>query len=210
MATDGLQKIINEIEKSTEQKVSVILSEAEKKADAILNDAKKKAEEQERSILDRGEQEAQRESQRILAEARIRARREKVMAQEKVVQRSFEKASDILSTTAESQNAEVLKSLIKESVDASGALSFEVLLTSRDRGLVTKDSLLEIVRQTDAGRGSDIESRISEEVLSCMGGVVVRSTDGKVRVDNTFEARLERFRDGIRMRVAKELFGQDS
>lgn len=210
MAMDGLQKIIKEIEKSTEQKVSEMLSEAKKKADATLNDAKKKAEGQERSILARGEQEAQRESQRILAEARIRARREKVMAQEKVVQISFEKASDILSKTAENQNDEVLKGLIKESINASGVLSFEVLLTSRDRTLVTKDSLLEIAKQTDIGRNSDIEPRISEDVLSCMGGVVVRSTDGKVRVDNTFEARLERFRDGIRMRVAKELFGQES
>ena len=39
-----------------------------------------------------------------------------------------------------------------------------------------------------------------------MGGAVVQSTDGKVRVDNTLEARIERFRDSIRTRVAKELF----
>ena len=50
---------------------------------------------------------------------------------------------------------------------------------------------------------------VSDEPLTCMGGVVVRSIDGKVRVDNTFESRIERYMETVRTRVAKELFGQE-
>ena len=105
MSTDGVRKIIEEIEKSTEQKCSEILSEAKEKVEAVLNEARKKASEEEGTILARGEQEARRESQRILAEARIKARREKVKAQEVVVQKSFDTARKTLLKMAEEKKA---------------------------------------------------------------------------------------------------------
>jgi len=37
--------------------------------------------------------------------------------------------------------------------------------------------------------------------------VIVESEDGSVRVDNTFEARMERFESDLRARIAKALFG---
>ncbi len=215
MSLDGVQKIIGEIEKSTEKKISAILSEARQKADAILNEARQKAAEQESSIVTRGEQDARRESQRILAEARIKAKREKVNAREEMVQKSFNSALDTLNQMAKErsvkgiQYADVLIRLIKESAVASGAGSLEVLLTSRDRDLVSHDILQGISRDLESGSGSRIDLRMSEDLLSGIGGVVVRGVEGKVRVDNTFEARIERFRETVRTQVAKELFGQE-
>jgi len=216
MSTDGVQRIIEEIEKSTEKKVSEILSEAREKVDAILSDARKKADEQDRSILSRGEQEARRESQRILAEARIKARREKIRAQEEVVRKSFDMARDTLGKMAEERSADgvdykdVLERLIKESVVSSGVELLEVLLNPRDRDLLSEGTLNRIADKIGGELGMKVSLSVSDELLTCMGGVVVRSSEGKVRVDNTFESRIERFREAVRTRVAKELFGQES
>jgi V/A-type H+-transporting ATPase subunit E len=212
MSTDGVRKIIEEIEKSTEQKCSEILSEAKEKVEAVLNEARKKASDEEGTILARGEQEARRESQRILAEARIKARREKVKAQEGVVQKSFDTARKTLLKMAEEKKAagieyrDVLERLIRESAVSSGIQSLEVLVNPRDRSLASQDVLSRIASQAGKELGIPMSLDISDEPLACMGGVVVRSNDGKVRVENTFESRIERFREAIRTQVAKELF----
>jgi len=216
MSMDGVQRIIEEIEKTTEATVSEMLGEAKKKVDGILQEARVHADEQERSIVDSGEQEARRESQRILAEARIKARREKVKAQEDIVQQSFERAREGLKEAAEQGMIEgtayrdVLERLIRQSVVSSGESALEVLVNPRDTGLLTREVLASIAGQAGGELGVDVSLSLSEEPLSCMGGVVIRSSDGKIRVDNTFEARIDRFRETIRTRVARELFGQET
>ena len=209
MSVDGVQKIIAEINKSAEKQVSEILSESKQKADAVLSTAREKAEAEAGAIISRGEQEARRESQRILAEARIKARREKVKAQEEVVNLAFIGARESMQKMAEGKGEDykkVLEELIKESVLSSGSESLEVLFDSRYKGLVTDDSLNKIAQEAGPDLGMTISLSVSDEALTCLGGVVVKSADGKVRIDNTFEARIDRFRDNIRTLVAKELF----
>ena len=209
MSVDGVQKIIAEIDKSAEKQVSEILSESKQKADAVLSTAREKAEAEAGAIISRGEQEARRESQRILAEARIKARREKVKAQEEVVNLAFISARESMQKMAEGKGEDykkVLETLIKESVLSSGSESLEVLFDSRDKGLVADDSLNKIAQEAGPDLGMTISLSASAEALTCLGGIVVKSADGKVRIDNTFEARIDRFRDNIRTLVAKELF----
>lgn len=209
MSADGVQKIIAEIDKSAEKQVSGILSESRQKADIVLSGARGKAEAEAVAIITRGEQEARRESQRILAEARIRARREKVKAQEDVVSLAFQSARESMQKMAEGKGEDyrkVLETLIKESVLSSSSEALEVLLDSRDKGLVSEEILNRIAQEAGPDLGMTISLRVSDEELTCLGGVVVKSADGKVRVDNTFEARIDRFRDNIRTLVAKELF----
>jgi vacuolar-type H+-ATPase subunit E/Vma4 len=216
MSTDGVQRIIAEIEKSAEESISAALSEAGAKAEVILADARRDAEAQLQAIVARGEQEAQRESQRILAEARIKARRAKVKAQEDVVQQAFERARDILRTLAEKGRAEgfeyaqVMEGLIVQSIISSGAGEIDVLVAARDQEVVSADMLERVARQASSQAGAAVRVRRSSEPVACMGGVVVRSADQAVRVENTFESRIERFRDVIRTRVAQELFPQES
>ncbi len=216
MATDGVRKIIEQIEKSAAEAESAGMAEAQEKVDARLGEARRQAEQKKQAILARAGQEARRESQRILAEARIKARREKVRAQESVVQKSFDTAMDTLRSLAEQGSADgisyagVLERLISESVVSSGETDLEVMVPRRDRQLVGQDLLDRIAGQAGGRTGTQIRLRISEESLSSMGGVAVRSSSGTVRVDNTFESRIDRFRDEIRTHVAKELFSRES
>lgn len=213
MSADGVQKIIEEIDKGAEAQISAVLSEAGEKADAVMKQAREKADTEVGIIVSRGEQEARRESQRILAEARIKARREKVKAQEDMVGRAFESARKNMKQLAESKGEDykkILEALIRESALSSGASSLEVIFDPRDRGLISEDRLKEIARDAGSDLGLSITLSVSDETLSCLGGVVVRSADGRVRIDNTFEARIDRFRDNIRTLVAKTLFAWES
>ncbi len=215
MSEGGIQKIITEIEKSSESQVSEIMQGAREKADVSLSEAQKKADQERSVIVSRGEQEARRESQRILAEARIKAKRDKVNAREEMVQTSFDRARDKLIRMAQEGSSDgieyldVLERLIKESVKSAGVKSAEVILTLKDRSLVSQELLDRVASELEPDLGFKAQLMVSEEVFSGIGGVIVRESDGRVCVDNSFDARIERFRETVRMRVARELFGQE-
>ncbi len=204
----GVEKIIAQIEKTAEGKVADILAKAREKAEGILAEARGQAAEQERAALARGEQESRRESQRILAEARIQARRACVKAQEDTVKQAFSQAMQALQTLADggSSYPDVLKRLIVESITATDTSDLEVLVRQADRSLLTAEMLNSVAEEGSRGTGRTIVLTLAAESVAAAGGAVVRSLDGRVRVDNTFEARTSRFMDAIRTRVAKELF----
>jgi len=204
----GVEKIIAQIEKTAEEKVADILAKARGKAEVLLAEAREQAAEQERAALARGEQESRRESQRILAEARIQARRACVKAQEDTVKQAFSQAMQALQALADggSSYPEVLKSLIVESIAATDTSDLEVLVRQADRSLLTAEMLNSVAEEGSRVTGRTIVLTLAAETVAAAGGAVVRSLDGRVRVDNTFKARTDRFMDVIRTRVAKELF----
>jgi V/A-type H+-transporting ATPase subunit E len=204
----GVDKIIAQIEKTAEEKVADILAKARKKAEALLAEAREQAAEQERATLARGEQESRRESQRILAEARIQARRACVKAQEDTVKQAFAQAMQALQALADggSSYPEVLKSLIVESIAATDTSDLEVLVRQADHALLTTEYLNAVATDASRETGRSIKLTLAAEAVVAAGGAMVRSLDGRVRVDNTFKARTALFMDAIRTRVAKELF----
>lgn len=215
MSANGVQKIIDEIKNRAEKQANDILADARQKVESRMQQARQSAEEEKRSVVTRGEQDARRESQRILAEARIKARREKVQAQERLVLQSFEKARAGLRELAEAGTAgdasypAVLENLIVESAVSANTDSLEVLVNERDREILNSETLQKISRRISSGTGKEVELKLSDTAFPCSGGVVVRSTDGSIQVNNTFESRIERYRDAIRTHVAHELFPQE-
>lgn len=49
---------------------------------------------------------------------------------------------------------------------------------------------------------------LSPEPLSCSGGVRVVSKDGRIRVDNTFEGRVDRLAEALHQAIIERLFAQ--
>ena len=48
--------------------------------------------------------------------------------------------------------------------------------------------------------------RLSPEPCSCRGGVRVRSEDNRIRVDNSFEGRIERMNERLQQSITERLF----
>ena len=49
--------------------------------------------------------------------------------------------------------------------------------------------------------------RLHSEPYPCIGGVLVESADGAIRIDNTFEGRIERMQDELQRILTERLFG---
>ncbi len=51
---------------------------------------------------------------------------------------------------------------------------------------------------------------LSSDPIDCTGGIVLHSRDKRIRVDNTFEGRLERLQDELQRLIQEHLFGTAS
>jgi len=210
--SSGIEKIIAEIEKSAAQESEAVLSEARKRADRVLAEARAEALRRERAVLLKGEQEANQEAQRIVAEARIRARRAEIDAREKVLQQALDQAQQMLQamTAQGAAYKAALERLTYAAAISSGAEALEILMSQRDRQLLSQDDLRGIAARISSEQGIAARLTCAQESLDCRGGVVLRSADGRVRVDNTFEARLDRLRHALRTEAARLLFQEAS
>ncbi|NOZ58255.1 MAG: V-type ATP synthase subunit E [Euryarchaeota archaeon] len=197
---EKLEKIIARIEEDARAEVDRIMSDARAKAEEIKKEAELRARAKKEEILSSGRREAEQERARIVANAKLRARKALLDAKEEVIREAFSRAREELAKVAgEERYGEILKKLILEAIETIGG-DVEIVARKEDKKILSKSFLQEISRE------AGVKVTLAKDTISSIGGVVVRSKDGKAEVDNTFETRLERISSELRSSVAKVLF----
>lgn len=201
----GAVEIVNRIREEGEKERERILNEAKEKAKKIIEDAKAEAERSKKRAMEEEERRAETEKRRIIQTARLEARRKKWIAQEEMIKEVMNKAVEKIKEVKEKgfgeyKYDEILRNLIKVSAMSAGGGDLEVILSEEDARFISKKDLDEISKDLGASL------TLSEERVKSIGGVIVRTKDGRIAVNNTFEKRLERLSDAIRDKVAAIMF----
>jgi len=201
----GAAEIVNRIREEGEKERERILNEAKERAKKIIEDAKAEAERSKKRAMEEEERRAETEKRRIIQTARLEARRKKWIAQEEMIKEVMNKAVEKIKEVKEKgfgeyKYDEILRNLIKVSAMSAGGGDLEVILSEEDARFISKKDLDEISKDLGASL------TLSEERVKSIGGVIVRTKDGRIAVNNTFEKRLERLSDAIRDKVAAIMF----
>ena len=172
-----------------------IIKEAKKKAEKEIEQAKRqqvaKLEEEKGKIL----QEAREEAVRIAAQASVKARQESSKAKADVINEMLSRVKKELSGISSDKSS--LMGLIMEATDVLGIDKGRVYVSPKD--ITTVQKLLEKDRK--------LASKIVEiREYDCLGGVIVEDIDGRTRIDNTYETRLEMLLPRLLPEIGKELF----
>ena len=192
------------------------MSEAQEKADVIIQDAnanvseitakaEKTAEAEKLKILDNGKKQSDMRYQQIISEAKMNARRAKLDAKEDVIEAAFNQATGELKEKAAQGGDEYKDSLgkmIKEAADELGSDDLIIQLNEADTKKF-KDDLSS--QGADSFELNGIKFTLGEPIET-IGGAVLKTTNGDIEVNNTIEARLERFKSILRSEVAEILF----
>ena len=202
---EGAELIIQEINREAEQKIQYILSEAREEAEKLKEEARKRAEAKAEWILRKAKTQAEIERQRIIANAKLEVRKRKLAVQEELIRRVIEALKERLGNLPEDEYFPILVELTAKAVGELGV--DKVVVRSNERTLkLIVERLSEFKDKLREALGRDVDVTIGEPIQT-IGGVLVESSDGSVRVDNTFEARIERFESELRATIAKALFG---
>jgi vacuolar-type H+-ATPase subunit E/Vma4 len=205
---------------STRVITEMILEEAKKSAEHILQEAKKSAEDTLEKQKQRGVQKANESAQlvfkkaesevelnklRSMANAKIKANWVILSKKETWIDNVLNEAKNKLRILTESKEyIPILEKLIIEAGIILGGKELEVLLNEKDSALSLK--LDKLAKEISEKTGVETKLRLAEEKTKVIGGAMLRTANGKIIMDNTFEDILKRREKDIRSKMAKILF----
>ncbi len=219
----GAKEMVERIREEAREEGQQITADAKQQADAKLEAARKELEQQNQQFLAAEERKGVEEKERIVRAARQNARKLKWRAEEAMIERTLESALTRIpgvksSGFKDASYAEILSGLITESVlsiatgSSSAGIDLDVLLSEEDAAAahITQAQLTELGKALSREHGRDLKLTMAAEQIKSVGGVIVRQTDGKIEVNNTFEQRMARFSTSLREEIVKALFERTS
>ncbi len=192
-AADTLEKVSGEFE----GEILADLQEGRGQALAIVESARKETTEAVAKILETSVKQAESLKRQIIGTAELVERNAQLKSLEKALNEVFDIAVKEVASSSGARSEEALSQLVKEGLDVIGTKA-KVSCGLKDRKAVSS-----AIRKFSGG---DIKLTLDEKSIDAIG-VVLTTTDGSVKFDNTFEARLERMRPSLRKEVAGILTG---
>lgn len=183
-----------------------ILSKVKDEAEDIINEAKKKAQAEivaadnkYSSIIESRKNqlliEARSEANRIMARSSIKGKQELLTIKAGIIAELTERVKKLLVANSKKTG---MNGLIKETMKLIQSKKMVIYVSARDISAVKK-----LVDSDKELSGRIIEIKECE----CTGGLIAEDTEGKVRIDNTYETRLAMLLPRIIPDISKELFG---
>ena len=205
-------KIIDRILNDAREEAKAIIKEAKRSAEMLLETqrqlASHSAEKEVYSLLKRAENEAAVIRGKVTTDIQRRAGWVVLSEKERLVTSVLNEVKNRFVNLQKSE--EYLPVLEKLIVDAGTVLdggTLEVMLNENDLSLPLKLNKLE--KKIADGTGVKTRLKISKQQIKAVG-VIVKTNDGKIFVDNTFEAILSRRERELRLKIARILFSRAS
>jgi V/A-type H+/Na+-transporting ATPase subunit E len=203
----GAEKIVESILSESHSRADDIIKEAEKQASEIIERGNIEAQKKKNEIFENAHKEADIRFHQIISDAKLNSKRKILEAREQIMEKTFHKAEEELKKKASSDSDDYinsLKNLIKEaSLEIDGG-SLEIFLKKEDVPKI-EGALNSIADEVSKETDNNTTLKLGG-TINTIGGVSVKTENGNIEVNNTIEARMERFRSLLRLEVAKVLF----
>lgn len=199
---NDVQVLENAIIAKVKEESDQILAEAQAQADDIQRQAQEQADAEREAILRRAQEEAQASQSHYLATAQMAAQTLQLERREQLLGRVFTEARQRLADVLQEPDyRQIARRLVREAVVRLNTTELLVLADAGTRK-VLDDALL-----------ADLEKELGVQLrfggLLAQGtGIIVQTTDGHRRYDNTLETRLARMHDTLRAPVYHLLRGE--
>lgn len=185
----ALDTLIQRIAEEAEKEKAEILARAESEAAAIISQAKAEGRQEAEKIRERGEKERARLREKILAAARREARMHITNAKEESIALCMEAIKDKMRALTGGEYQKIVEERIAQALDTTEGM-YMIATRKEDRSIAQK---------------LGIEVKGEREGI---GGVILKSADGRMEIDLTFDFMLESERDTIRRMIARKLLEQ--
>jgi len=190
-----MEKISEAVVSKVKLDAQNIIREAEEKAQEEIGKAKRQREVRFEEERGRMLGEAEEEVARILAQASIKARQQLSSAKADTIAKIIDGARRELSRISSDES--YFLNLIREAMEGLGVDKGRIYVSPKDVSTLKK--FLEADKELS---GKILEVRES----NCLGGVIAEDVEGKLRIDNTYETRLEMLLPKVLPKISKELF----
>lgn len=196
--------MIEEILRETSEQAASIVAAAKKEASTILHAARFTAKEEEEREVKEAQARGKRVYEEVLMDGKMKAKKEALQRREATINEVFRETEEKLRKYAASKKYK--ENLIRMAVDSCKKLgSDKVLIYANEKDLkLLKRSRTRIIR-TLSMKGAKVSVSFGKPIRA-IGGIKIATADGKIEIDDTFEGRMRRDFDTLRVKVARLLF----
>ncbi|MEA1925115.1 MAG: V-type ATP synthase subunit E family protein [Candidatus Altiarchaeota archaeon] len=179
----GLEELESRIMEDAEKQIRKINEEANRKIEDIREEIERDANQEAEKILKKGKQEANLTYRRIIADIIIKGKDRIEKRENSIIDDAFGRVRNAILESSDPEKRKFLGKLIE-----------------RDRNKVHEPQMMVDVKYANL---------IEEAKAGDIGdfGVVIQSRDGKMRIDNTLNNRINRLKTTLRPEISSMLFG---
>jgi vacuolar-type H+-ATPase subunit E/Vma4 len=201
-------EILDRILKDAREKAESIVADAKKSAETVIEKqrqtARQNAEKKAVSLLKKAENDAEIIRGKVLTEIKRQAGWIVLSEKNRLITSVLDEAKERLVNMQNSEKyVTALRKLIVEACTVLGGGMLEVVLNKKDSTSALEIGKLE--KKISDRSGVQSHLKVSEQKTEAVG-VIVKTADDKIFVDNTFEAIFNRRERELRLKVAQILF----
>jgi len=154
-------------------------------------------------IVEAARKQAENLKRQLIGSARLAARNQELLTIENAVNKAFDEAKKKLQTLSSMDSYKgLLKHMIEESISAVGGSNAVIIECNKNDAELVKKVVSEL-----KGRDRVQQAQVSDQHISALGGIRIKSSDGTMTYDNTLDSRIERLKPLIRKNIAQMLRG---
>lgn len=204
MVSKGTQLMVEEILQEAKEQAASVVSAAKKEATTILHAARFTAKEEEEREVKEAQARGKRVYEEVLMDGKTKSRKEALQKREETINEIFKEVEKKLQKHASSKKYQ--GDLIRLAIDSCKKLgSNKIVICANERdSRVLKRAQKKITRALST-KGATTNVSFGKPIQA-IGGVKVATADRKVEIDDTFEGRMRRDFDILRVKVARLLF----
>lgn len=190
-SSPALEKTVDKILNQSENELLLTLNQSLNDSKNTLSNSLSSLEQEYDRILVDGKKEADKLQKQITGSAALEARNKQLLHVEDSVEKVFAKAIEKLNDLVRNEDyTKLVTQLLDESVKGLGSSDVIVECNSKDKSVVPS------ILSKFPG------ATLSPNTVNCLGGIIVKSKDGSMKLDNTIDARIERLKPLIRKDIA--------
>jgi vacuolar-type H+-ATPase subunit E/Vma4 len=182
-----------------------VLTAAKAEADKIVSQAKTTAQSESEKIFAEHRARARKRAEMTLRMVEQQVARDKLHARDTVIQAALDQAAAQLAEISGEAYKEAVVRLAVAAASHMPAGDLTVKVTAAPGANLDENSLASEITAALQKKGKTVNIRVQVQP-GPFKGIVVESAEGKLRWDNTFEARLRRLRPGLRRLTIPILF----
>ncbi|MBZ9624792.1 V-type ATP synthase subunit E [Clostridium sp. FP2] len=196
----NLENLSSKIVEDASIKAEAMLKEAKDNGALIIENKVKGAKELELQMLEKAKIEAVTVKQRIISNAKLTVRNEKLVAMQKMIDKVFAKSLENLLVMGENEYLELVKKYLLSMPIAGDE---EIILPGKYKSIMSEDYLSQINTGLKAA-GKVGEIKLSEQPRDINSGFIVLKNG--IEINNTFESLVNSLRAELEPEIVEELF----
>jgi len=196
--------MVEEILREASEQAASIVAAAKKETSTILNAAHFTAKEEEEHEVKEAQARSKRIYEEVLMDGKMKAKKEALQKREEIINEVFKEVEKKLQKYTSSKKYQ--EDLIRMAVNSCKKLgSDRVMIFANKRDLRVLKRAQKKITQALSTKGTTTSVSFGEPIQA-IGGVRVATADRKIEIDDTFEGKMRRDFDALRVKVAKLLF----